>query len=121
MIRGALALLGYERATWAGVPGHEVFGKGDPGTHLIHVVPLHGPAWDRMIGFPDALRRDASLAAEYGELKRPSGAVPQGPAGLYRWQNQHCRARARSEVMSAFDPLRTLLDPVGYAHEGSGR
>jgi GrpB-like predicted nucleotidyltransferase (UPF0157 family) len=41
-IRTALAPLGYEHATWAGVPGHEVFGKGSPRTHLIHVVPLHG-------------------------------------------------------------------------------
>jgi GrpB-like predicted nucleotidyltransferase (UPF0157 family) len=74
LIRAALAPLGYEHATWAGVPGHEVFGKGDPRTHLIHVVPLHGPAWDRMIGFRDALRRDASIAAEYGELKRQLAA-----------------------------------------------
>ena len=73
-LRDALAPLGYEHATWAGVPGHEVFGKGDPRTHLVHVVPLHGPAWDRMIGFRDALREDASLAAEYGELKRQLAA-----------------------------------------------
>ena len=73
-IRDALAPLGYEHATWAGVPGHEVFGKGDPRTHLVHVVPLGGPAWDRMIGFRDALRTDASLAAEYGELKRQLAA-----------------------------------------------
>ena len=69
-IRSALAPLGYEHATWAGVPGHEVFGKGDPRTHLVHLVPLHGPAWDRMLRFRDALRSDASLAAEYGALKR---------------------------------------------------
>ncbi len=74
MLRDTLAPLGYEHATWAGVPGHEVFGKGDPRTHLVHVVPLHGPAWDRMIGFRDALRRDASLAAEYGQLKRQLAA-----------------------------------------------
>ena len=69
-IRSALAPLGYEHATWAGVPGHEVFGKGDPRTHLVHVVPLHGPAWDRILCFRDALREDPSLAAEYGALKR---------------------------------------------------
>jgi GrpB-like predicted nucleotidyltransferase (UPF0157 family) len=73
-LRNALAPLGYEHATWAGVPGHEVFGKGNPRTHLVHVVPLHGPAWDRMIDFRDVLRRDASLAAEYGELKRQLAA-----------------------------------------------
>jgi GrpB-like predicted nucleotidyltransferase (UPF0157 family) len=73
-MRNALVPLGYEHATWAGVPGHEVFGKGDPRTHLVHVVPLQGPAWDRMIGFRDALRRDAALAADYGELKRQLAA-----------------------------------------------
>lgn len=89
-IRHALAPLGYEHATWAGVPGHEVFGKGKSRTHLVHVVPLHGPAWDRMIGFRDALRRDASLAAEYSELKRQlaahypnnRSAYTDGKAGL---------------------------------------
>jgi GrpB-like predicted nucleotidyltransferase (UPF0157 family) len=55
-LRDALEPLGYEHATWAGVPGHEVFGKGNPRTHLIHLVPLPGPAWDRMIGFRNALR-----------------------------------------------------------------
>ena len=69
-IRGALEPLGYEHATWAGVPGHEVFGKGTPRTHLVHVVPLRGLAWDRMLRFRDALRGDASLAVEYGDLKR---------------------------------------------------
>ena len=73
-IRSALAPLGYEHATWAGVPGHEVFGKGSPRTHLVHVVPLHGPAWDRMLRFRDALRQDASLADRYGQLKRQLAA-----------------------------------------------
>ena len=73
-IASALARLGYEHATWAGVPGHEVFGKGKPRTHLAHVVPLHEPAWERMLGFRDALRKDASLAAQYGRLKRQLAA-----------------------------------------------
>jgi hypothetical protein len=46
-LREALEPIGYEHATWAGVPGHEVFGKGDPRTHIVHVVPLGGPAWKR--------------------------------------------------------------------------
>lgn len=69
-IRDALAPLEYEHATWAGVPGHEVFGKGRPRTHLVHVVPLQGPAWDRMLRFRDALRKDVALADEYAQLKR---------------------------------------------------
>ena len=66
----ALAPLGYEHAPHAGVPGHAVFGKGDPRTHLLHVVPLHGHAWHRMLRFRDALRADPALATEYGALKR---------------------------------------------------
>jgi len=67
---GALAAIGYEHATWAGVPGHEVFGKGDPRTHLIHVVPKEGDAWARMLAFRDGLRSEPALAAEYGALKQ---------------------------------------------------
>jgi GrpB-like predicted nucleotidyltransferase (UPF0157 family) len=82
-IRTALAVLDYEHATWAGVPGHEVFGKGDPRTHLIHVVPLRGPAWDRMLRFRDSLRRDAALAAEYGALKRKLAASHPNDRSVY--------------------------------------
>ena len=70
----ALSPLGYEHATWAGVPGHEIFGKGDPRTHLVHVVPLAGPAWERMIRFRDRLRADHAAAAEYTALKRELAA-----------------------------------------------
>lgn len=66
--------LGYEHATWAGVPGHEVFGKGNPRTHLIHVVPMNGAAWDRMLRFRDQLRQDPSLVADYAQLKRTLAA-----------------------------------------------
>lgn len=70
----ALATIGYEHATWAGVPGHEVFGKGDPRTHLLHVVPHEEEAWARMLAFRDALRSDTSLAAEYAALKQDLAA-----------------------------------------------
>lgn len=69
-LRAALEPLGYEHATWAGVPGHEVFGRCTPRTHLLHVVPLGGAAWDRMLRFRDALRADPDLAADYAALKR---------------------------------------------------
>ena len=69
-VAGALAAIGYEHATWAGVPGHEVFGKGEPRTHLLHAVPHEGEAWARMLGFRDTLRSDPALAAEYAALKR---------------------------------------------------
>lgn len=69
-LAAALAAIGYEHATWAGVPGHEVFGKGRPRTHLVHAVPLGGEAWARMLAFRDALRGDPALAAEYAALKQ---------------------------------------------------
>lgn len=70
----ALLPLGYEHAHWAGVPGHEVFGKGDPRTHLLHVVPQDGDAWKRMLAFRDALRSDSALAADYAALKHELAA-----------------------------------------------
>jgi GrpB-like predicted nucleotidyltransferase (UPF0157 family) len=73
-IKKALLPLDYEHATWAGVPGHEVFGKGNPRTHLIHVVPLNGEAWDRMLRFRNRLREDTALAREYAQLKRALAA-----------------------------------------------
>jgi GrpB-like predicted nucleotidyltransferase (UPF0157 family) len=69
-LAGALAAIGYEHATWAGVPGHEVFGQGEPRTHLLHIVPHEGEAWARMLAFRDALRSDPALAAEYAALKQ---------------------------------------------------
>ncbi|HEX8511954.1 MAG TPA: GrpB family protein [Allosphingosinicella sp.] len=73
-IAGALAGIGYEHATWAGVPGHEVFGKGDPRTHLLHVVPHGEHAWARMLAFRNALRSDPALALEYAALKQDLAA-----------------------------------------------
>lgn len=69
-----LAPLGYEHAAWARVPGHEVFGKGNPRTHLLHLVPKGGEAWQRMLRFRDALRDDAALAARYVRLKQELAA-----------------------------------------------
>ena len=82
-IKQALAPLGYEHATWAGVPGHEVFGKGSPRTHLLHIVPLGASAWDRMLRFRDALRSDAALAADYAALKRQLAAQHSSDRAAY--------------------------------------
>lgn len=73
-LRRALEPLGYDYTPQAGVPGHEIFGKGQPRTHLLHIVPLKGVAWDRMIQFRDALRAEVALASEYADLKRQLAA-----------------------------------------------
>ena len=39
-------------------------------THHLHLVPLDSVLWRERLAFRDTLRRDATLAAEYGELKR---------------------------------------------------
>jgi GrpB-like predicted nucleotidyltransferase (UPF0157 family) len=69
-----LAPIGYEYAPWAGVPGHQVYGRGQPRTHLLHLVPFGGPAWHRSLAFRDRLRADASLRDGYAALKRELAA-----------------------------------------------
>mgnify|MGYP003579026603 CR=1 FL=1 len=56
------------------VPGHEVFGKHQPRTHLLHVVPMGGDTWERMLRFRDALRADPAPAGAYAALKRALAA-----------------------------------------------
>lgn len=64
-----LQALGYEYAPRAGVPGHHVFGKNQPRTHLLHVVEYGGREWRENLWFRDRLRADPALAAEYEALK----------------------------------------------------
>ncbi|MDB5537171.1 MAG: hypothetical protein JWP26_3258 [Devosia sp.] len=64
----ALADIGYEYVANAGVPNH-VFGKGQPRTHLLHVVAHDGAKWHRNIRFRDRLLADPALAREYEALK----------------------------------------------------
>lgn len=66
--------LGYEYAHWAGVAGHQVFGRGRPRTHLLHVVPFDGPTWRRALRFRDSLRSDGTLRDAYAALKRELAA-----------------------------------------------
>jgi GrpB-like predicted nucleotidyltransferase (UPF0157 family) len=80
--KDALLPLGYEHATWA-VPGHEVFGRGNPRTHLSHVVPNNGEAWNRMLRFRDRLRKETALATEYAQLKRALAAQHSSNRATY--------------------------------------
>lgn len=67
--REQLRALGYEYVPGAGVPGHHVFGKNQPRTHLLHVVEHGGRDWTENLWFRDRLRADPALAAEYDALK----------------------------------------------------
>ena len=69
-----LAVLGYDYAGDAVVPGHHIFGrgeddKGEERTHLLHVVEYGSVIWTEALCFRDALRADAGLAREYEALK----------------------------------------------------
>jgi GrpB-like predicted nucleotidyltransferase (UPF0157 family) len=64
----------------------------------VHVVPLHGCAWDRMLGFRDALRKDASLAAEYGKLKRQLAARYPNNRSAYTDAKAHLVERVLSRM-----------------------
>ncbi|MET3896750.1 GrpB-like predicted nucleotidyltransferase (UPF0157 family) [Devosia sp. UYZn731] len=68
LLAPVLAGIGYEYVANAGVPNH-VFGKGEPRTHLLHVVAHDGPKWHRNIRFRDRLLADAALARDYEALK----------------------------------------------------
>lgn len=67
--RPQLQALGYGFVPGAGVPGHHVFGRGDPRTHLLHVVEHGSRGWSENLWFRDRLRADPALAAEYDALK----------------------------------------------------
>jgi GrpB-like predicted nucleotidyltransferase (UPF0157 family) len=67
--RPQLQALGYAFVPGAGVPGHHVFGKGEPRTHLLHVVEHGSRNWAENLWFRDRLRADPALAAEYDALQ----------------------------------------------------
>jgi GrpB-like predicted nucleotidyltransferase (UPF0157 family) len=67
--RPQLQALGYGHVPGAGVPGHHVFGKGQPRTHLLHVVEHGSRGWSENLWFRDRLRADPALGAEYDALK----------------------------------------------------
>ena len=66
--------LGYEYAHWAGVSGHQVFGRGQPRTHLLHVVRFDGAEWHQALRFRDRLRSSIELRKAYSALKKELAA-----------------------------------------------
>ncbi|MBA3670712.1 MAG: GrpB family protein [Gemmatimonadaceae bacterium] len=61
--------LGYEYAHWAGVPDHQVFGRGAPRSHLLHLVQFDGSSWRDALRFRDRLRTDATQRQAYAAVK----------------------------------------------------
>jgi GrpB-like predicted nucleotidyltransferase (UPF0157 family) len=81
--RPQLQALGYGFVPGAGVPDHHVFGKGEPRTHLLHVVEHGGPGWRENLWFCDRLRADPALAAEYDALKLRLARAHPGDRARY--------------------------------------
>src|SRR5690349_4314790 len=48
---GPLATLGYEHVPWQGLAQNEVFSRGTPRTHLVHVVEHGGEKWRDYLKF----------------------------------------------------------------------
>lgn len=67
---GPLATLGYEHVPWQGLARNEVFAKGAPRTHLVHIVEYGGDKWRDYLKFRERLGNVPGLAREYEALKR---------------------------------------------------
>lgn len=64
-----LSALDYVFRPSAGLPAEHVFVKGQPRTHILHVVASQSDAWRQKLAFRNALRANMALAAEYDALK----------------------------------------------------
>lgn len=81
--RAQLQALGYAYVPGAGVPGHHDFRKGEPRTHLLHVVEHGDRSWSENLWFRDRLRADPALAAEYDALKLRLAQAHPGDRARY--------------------------------------
>ena len=66
----ALRQLGYEPIGAAGAPGRDVFRRGRPVSHTVHLVAWSSDEWRDAIAFRDYLREHPAAAAEYATVKR---------------------------------------------------
>lgn len=96
--RPQLQALGYEYVPGAGVPGHHVFGKARPRTHLLHVVEYEGLSWRENLRFRDRLRADPALAAEYEDLKLRLAQAYPGDRARYTAEKGAFIQRIRREA-----------------------
>lgn len=96
--RPQLQALGYGYVPGAGVPGHHVFGKGEPRTHLLHVVEHGSRAWTENLWFRDRLRADPALAAEYDALKLRLAEAHPGDRARYTEEKGAFVQRIRREA-----------------------
>ncbi len=96
--RPELQALGYGYVPRAGVPGHHVFGKGEPRTHLLHVVEHGSRNWSGNLWFRDRLRADPALAAEYDALKLRLAEAHLGNRARYTQEKSAFIQRIRQQA-----------------------
>jgi GrpB-like predicted nucleotidyltransferase (UPF0157 family) len=79
-----LSSIGYAHLGDRGVTGREAFASPESASaHHLYVCPADSPALSEHLRFRDALRADARLAAEYGQIKRDLAARYGSDRGGY--------------------------------------
>jgi GrpB-like predicted nucleotidyltransferase (UPF0157 family) len=71
---GALEQAGYEHRGERGVPGRDLFRRGEPRAYHLHLVELDGPLWRAYLAFRDYLRTHADAARDFADVKRTLAA-----------------------------------------------
>jgi GrpB-like predicted nucleotidyltransferase (UPF0157 family) len=66
----ALEQAGYEHRGERGVPGRELFCRGQPRSHHLHLVEMDGPLWRDYLAFRDYLRAHGDTARQFAQRKR---------------------------------------------------
>jgi len=94
----ALERAGYEHRGERGVPGRELFCRGEPRAYHLHLVEEGGPLWRDYLAFRDYLRTHAEDARRFADVKRVLAARV---------------ARDREGYMSAKSPhVQEILRPA---------
>ena len=66
----ALTQAGYKNRGERGVPGRELFCRGQPRAYHLHLVEEGGTLWCDYVAFRDYLRAHGEAARQFAELKR---------------------------------------------------
>lgn len=66
----ALEQAGYEHRGERGVPGRQLFCRGQPRAYHVHLVEEGGPLWRDYVAFRSYLRAHPETARQFADLKR---------------------------------------------------
>ena len=79
----ALEQAGYEHRGERGVPGRELFCRGQPRSHHLHLVEMDGPLWRDYLALRDHLRTHEDTARQFAQWKRLLAARFPGDREAY--------------------------------------